>query len=54
MEPQSSAIYGMALIGALVYFIQNANTFWEGVIGLFKAIFWPAFLVYKLLESLKM
>jgi hypothetical protein len=24
-------IYGMAFIGAAVYFIQHATTFWEGV-----------------------
>jgi hypothetical protein len=49
-----SGIYGMAFIGAAVYFIQHAATFWEGVLGFFKAIFWPAMLIYKLLEFLKM
>ena len=49
-----SGIYGMAFIGAAVYFIQHAATFWEGVLGFFKAIFWPAMLIYKLLEYLKM
>lgn len=47
-------IYGLAFIGALVYFIQHAGTFWIGVFGVVKAIFWPAFLIYKLLEFLKM
>jgi hypothetical protein len=47
-------IYGMAFIGAAVYFIQHAATFWGGVLGIFKAIFWPAMLIYKLLEFLKM
>jgi hypothetical protein len=47
-------IYGMAFIGAAVYFIQHAATFWEGALGLLKALFWPAVLVYKLLEQLKM
>ena len=50
----SSAVYGLGLIGALVYFLQHATTFWIGVTGVFKAIVWPAFLVYKLLEYLKM
>ena len=48
-----SAIYGLGFIGALIYFIQVATSFWIGVIGFFKAIFWPAFLVYYLLEYLK-
>jgi hypothetical protein len=48
------AIYGIGLIGALVYFIQHAATFWIGVLGILKAIIWPALLVYKLLEFLKL
>ena len=47
-------IYGMAFIGAAVYFIQHAETFWLGVLGFIKALFWPAVLIYKLLEFLKM
>ena len=50
----SSSVYGMAFIGAAIYFLQHAGTFWGGVLGFFKAIFWPAVLVYKLLEFLKM
>jgi hypothetical protein len=47
-------LYGLAFIGAAVYFIQQATTFGAGVIGFLKALVWPAFLVYKLLEFLKM
>lgn len=47
-------IYGMAFLGALVYFIQHATTFWEGVLGILKAIFWPGFVIYKVLELLKL
>jgi len=47
-------IYGMAFIGAAVYYIQHAATFWAGVLGFLKALFWPAVLMYKLLEFLKM
>jgi hypothetical protein len=46
--------YGMAFIGAAVYYIQHAATFWIGVLGFLKALVWPAFLIYKLLEFLKM
>ncbi len=49
----SSGVYGLAFIGALVYFIQQATTFWMGVLGFFKALFWPAVLIYKLFEFLK-
>jgi hypothetical protein len=50
----SGGAYGLAFIGALVYFIQHATSFWDGVLGVLKAIVWPAVLVYKLLEFLKM
>lgn len=43
----SGAVYGLGLIGAAIYFISNATGFWAGLIGLLKAIVWPAFLVYE-------
>ena len=48
------AAYGLGLIGALVYYIQTATSFWDGVYGVFQALVWPAFLVYGLLHSLKL
>lgn len=50
----SSGLYGLAFIGAAIYFIGQATTFWMGVLGFLKALVWPAMLVYKLLEFLKM
>lgn len=50
----SEAVYGFGFIGAAVYFIQHTPTFWGVIIGLLKAIVWPAFVVYKLLEYFKM
>jgi hypothetical protein len=50
----SGGVYGMAFIGAAVYYIQHAATFLAGVLGIVKAIFWPAVLMYKVLELLKM
>jgi hypothetical protein len=47
-------VYGMAFIGAAIYFIYHAASFWGGVFGFLKALFWPAVLMYKLLEYLKM
>jgi len=48
----SSAVYGLGLIGAAIYYISTATTFWMGALGLLKAIVWPAFLVFELLKSL--
>lgn len=50
----SGSIYGLAFLGALIYFIQHATNFWLGVLGFFKALVWPAVVVYKLLEFLKL
>lgn len=48
----TGGVYGLAFIGAAIYFIQNADTFWMGVLGILKAIIWPALLIYKLLGYL--
>ena len=50
----SEAVYGLGLIGAAVYFIGHAATFWLGVLGFLKAIVWPAMLVYEALKYLNM
>jgi hypothetical protein len=50
----SSGFYGLAFIGALVYYVQHATSFAAGVLGVIKAIFWPAVLMYKVLDLLKM
>jgi hypothetical protein len=47
-----NAVYGLGLIGALVYYIQAADGFWGVVLGILKALVWPAFLVYDLLKFL--
>jgi hypothetical protein len=49
-----SAVYGLGMIGAAVYFISHAAGFWAGVLGLLKAFVWPAFLVYFAMKSLGM
>ena len=44
--------YFVAFVASAVYFIQQAETFWMGVLGFLKAIVWPGYLVYYLLEFL--
>lgn len=48
------AVYGLGLIGSLVYYIGHATTFWIGVVGFLKALVWPAFLVFELMKYLGM
>jgi hypothetical protein len=40
----------LSFIGAAVYFVSQAHGFWDGVLGILKAIVWPAFLVFQLLQ----
>jgi len=49
----ANAIYGLGFLGAAIYFIKNATSFWNGVWGFVKAIFWPGILVYKAFELLE-
>lgn len=51
---QSSAIYGMGFIGAAIYYIQHATGFGMALLGVAKAIFWPAFMVYNAMKYLEM
>jgi hypothetical protein len=44
--------YFLGFIGAAVYNISIATSFWVGVWGVIKALVWPAFLVFKLLKYL--
>ena len=52
MQESGFAFYGLGFIGAAIYFIGQATTFWLGVLGFLKAIVWPAFMVYGLLKYL--
>jgi len=45
-------IYCLGFIGAAIYFIGQATSFWAGVLGLLKAIVWPAYLVYEAFKFL--
>ena len=50
----NGAIYGLSVIGALFYFLQSASSFGMVMMGIGKSIFWPAFLMFKLLTYLGM
>jgi len=50
----SNAIYGLGVVGALFYFLQGASGFTAVIMGIGKAIFWPALLMFKLLAYLQM
>ena len=45
-------VYGLGLLGALVWFWQQADGFGEHVVAVLKAVVWPAFLVYEAFKGL--
>lgn len=47
-------MYVLGFIGATVYYISTAASFGAGVIGVLKALVWPAFLIFELFKFLGM
>jgi len=50
----SCGVYGLGLIGALVYYLPHVTTWQQGLLGFLKALVWPALLVYKMMAFLNM
>lgn len=51
--PAGGAVYGLGMIGAGIWFWQQADGAGEHVVGLLKALVWPAFLVYEAFKALE-
>ena len=51
--PSGGAVYGIGMIGALVWFWQQADGAGERALAVLKAIVWPAFLVYEAFKAFK-
>ncbi|TAK89243.1 hypothetical protein EPO04_04085 [Patescibacteria group bacterium] len=47
-----NAVYGLGLIGALVYYVQHSEGIWGFIVGVFQALVWPAFVIYDLIGFL--
>ena len=45
-------VYGWGFLGAAIYYVSTAAGVWMGVLGILKAIVWPAFLVFEALMFL--
>ena len=47
------ALYGLGIFGALFYYWQQADSFWEYVWAIFpKAMLWPAYMIYEGFKAL--
>ncbi len=47
-----SALDGLGIFGAWVWFWQQADGFWEYVGAILQGFVWPAFMVYDLFHAL--
>jgi hypothetical protein len=52
-QGSGGAVYGLGLIGALVWYWRHADSASGRVLGVLKAFVWPAFLVYGALDALR-
>lgn len=50
----AGAVYGIGVIGAIVYFFQNSSGLSDYLVSILKALIWPGMLVYKALELLSL
>ena len=48
----AGAVYALGLIGAAVYYISTATGFWMGLLGVVKALVWPAIMVFEAFKTL--
>lgn len=45
-------VFFVAFIGAAVYFVQQSEGFWGFILAILKAVVWPAFVTFHVLELL--
>ena len=46
---QCGGAYFLGFLGAVIYFVQQIDGFWPGVLAFLKAIVWPVYVVYHVL-----
>lgn len=46
------AVYGLGMIGALIWYWRQADTGGEKAFAVLKAFAWPTFVVYDLMDAL--
>ena len=46
--------YFLTFVGVAVYYLSQATTLWMGVVGILKAMVWPAMLIFKVFTLIQM
>jgi hypothetical protein len=50
--PAPGALYALGVLGAWVWFWQQADGFWGHVWSVIQGVLWPAFMVYRAFHAL--
>lgn len=51
--PPAFGIYLLGVIGSAIHFVDNADGFGAVVVALLKSLVWPAFLIHRVFDLLK-
>jgi hypothetical protein len=51
-EHPGGFIFFVAFVGAAVYFVQQSEGFWGFILAILKAVVWPAFVTFHVLQLL--
>lgn len=49
----AGGVYMMGFVGSAVYFVGSVDGFWNIIVALLKAAVWPAFLINRVFELLR-
>jgi len=50
----SVIFYFWGIFGAGLYYLMNATSIWSALVGMIKALVWPAVVVYNVFDMLKL
>lgn len=51
--PPVAGVYLLGIIGSFVHFVENSVGFGEFVVAILKSLVWPAFLINRVFDLLK-
>lgn len=49
----AGGLWFMGFLGAAIHFVGNVDGFWNSILAVLKAVVWPAFLINKVFDLLR-
>ena len=53
MQTNPGVLYGLGVLGAWVYFWEQADGFWDHLLAVLEGVVWPALMVYDAFSALR-